>query len=138
MAYAQGTKVEVAQTRVDIERILERYGAASFSWHVEPMKAALQFTMNKRFVRFKLPLPEPGNAKQERLRREKWCALLLVVKAKLESVEAGIETFEESFLAHIIMPDSATVGEHALPAIADAYKSGKMPDNLLSLPAPKS
>lgn len=136
MAYAQGTKVDIMQTRQEIERTLERYGATSFSWHVEAKKASLQFGIDKRFVRFNLPLPEPGNAKQGRLRRERWRALLLVIKAKLESVHSGIETIDESFLAQMVMPDQTTYGAWALPEIALAYKEGKMPPRL-QLTGPK-
>ena len=127
MAYAQGTKVEVDQTRADIEKVLHRYGAASFAWFIEPRKARLQFEVHKRFIRFDLPLPESGNAKQERLRREKWRALLLCIKAKLESVASKIESFEEAFLAHVVMPDGETMATHATTAIASAYSTGKMP-----------
>jgi hypothetical protein len=52
--------------------------------------------------------------------------LLLCIKAKLESVEAKIETFEEAFLAHVVLPDGETVGEHALPAVAAIYKGGQL------------
>lgn len=55
------------------------------------------------------------------------------IKAKLESIESGIETFEDAFLAHIMMPDGATVGEHAKPMIARSYESGTMQP---LLPAP--
>lgn len=52
--------------------------------------------------------------------RQRWRALGLVVKAKLEAVECRISTLEEEFLAHIVMPDRRTIGEwfvkEALPA----------------------
>lgn len=133
MAYARGTKVSIVDTRMEIERTLERYGAESFSWHVEQRKAQLQFGIAKRFVRFKLPLPEPGSAKQERLRMEKWRSLLLVIKAKLESVHSGIETIDESFLAQIVTSDGTTVAETAVPALQEMYKTGKM-QNFLAGP----
>jgi hypothetical protein len=41
-------------------------------------------------------------------------------------VEAKIETFEEAFLAHVVLPDGKTVGEHALPAVAAIYKGGQL------------
>lgn len=37
-----------------------------------------------------------------------------------------IESFEEAFLAHIVLPDGATVGSHAIPAIAASYKGEKL------------
>jgi hypothetical protein len=61
---------------------------------------------------------------------QRWRALLLVIKAKLESVESNIETFEHAFLAQIVMPNDQTVSEILNPIIAFAYKSGKMPKQL--------
>ncbi|MBI2798928.1 MAG: hypothetical protein HYX63_01375 [Gammaproteobacteria bacterium] len=58
--------------------------------------------------------------------RQRWRALNLVIKAKLEAVESGISVFEEEFLAHIVMPNNQRVGQWMLPQIAAAYSSGKM------------
>lgn len=52
----------------------------------------------------------------------------------LNALADGIETFEDAFLAHIVMPDGSTVAEHTLPRIAAAYDSGKMQP---LLPAPR-
>lgn len=37
--------------------------------------------------------------------RRRWRALLLGIKAKLEYVQSGIATFDEEFLAHIVIDD---------------------------------
>lgn len=56
--------------------------------------------------------------------RRLWRALALAIKAKLEVVESGISTFEDEFLAHIVLPDNRTVGEHVSPMIEQAYETG--------------
>jgi hypothetical protein len=53
-------------------------------------------------------------------------ALLLAVKAKLVAVDDGIETFEEAFMAHVVMPDGRSVGDHIKPRIASAYREHQM------------
>jgi hypothetical protein len=53
-----------------------------------------------------------------------------VIKAKLEAVQAGIVTFEEEFLAHILLPSGETVGEWATPQLEDIYEAGGMPEVL--------
>jgi hypothetical protein len=58
----------------------------------------------------------------------------LVIKAKLEAVASGITTFEDEFLAHIVMPDGQTVATHIKPRIAQAYETGSM-QALLPAPA---
>ena len=59
--------------------------------------------------------------------RQRWRALALVIKAKLESVETGVATFEEEFMANIVLPSAQTMAEYALPQIAQAYETGTMP-----------
>ncbi|MEQ1924323.1 MAG: hypothetical protein ABL952_17630 [Pyrinomonadaceae bacterium] len=67
----------------------------------------------------------------EQATRQRWRALALVVKAKLEAVDAGISQFEEEFLANIVLPDGSTVGQFVMPEIAKVYLSGKMPKRLM-------
>ena len=131
--YAQHTKVPVDQTKAEIERTLARYGADRFAYFIERGKAIIIFEAHGRRLRFDLPVAEGDSEKDQKARRQKWRALLLCIKAKLEAVESKIESFEEAFLAHVVMPDGKTVSSHALPAIAAAYEGGQM---VPLLPAP--
>lgn len=147
MRFAQDTNVSPERSRAEIELLLRRYQATSFGYATDQGRAMVQFRLTNRVVRFEVPLPtdtdvaktESGRyrnernyeAFRERATRQRWRALLLVIKAKLEAVETGIATFEEEFLAHIVLPDGKTVGQHVLPAVAAAYDSNKMPKGLL-------
>ena len=86
-----------------------------------------RFTAARRKVRS----PEQSIVEWEKGCRQVWRALALVVKAKLEAVEAGIVTFEEEFLAQLVLPGGQTVAEQALPAIRKAFETGRMPAALL-------
>ena len=44
-----------------------------------------------------------------------------------EQSRAEIERIEEEFLAHIVLPNGETYGQFAIPQIADAYQSKRMP-----------
>jgi hypothetical protein len=79
-------------------------------------------TVDGRGTRLK---PEQRMKKLQSEEMRRWRALALAVKAKLEVVESGIATFEEEFMAHIVMPDGRTVGEHVAPRIEEAYTSGQ-------------
>ena len=131
------------KSKAEIERLLTRYGATSFASGWQNDQAVIQFHMSERRIKFVLPLPsktakeftyskrgprrEDEAYKQwEKATRQRWRALALVVKAKLEAVETHIASFEDEFMAHIVMPDGKTVAEHARPMIAEAYKSGKV------------
>lgn len=131
--FAATTRVPVERTKVEIEQALTRYGADQFISGWEHGRAMIGFRVRERMVRFELVLPsgeDLTSAKRERRDqevRQRWRALLLVIKAKLEAVESQIATFESEFLAHIVLPDNRTVGEWLIPQIQTVYASGKMP-----------
>lgn len=129
MPYAESTKVPVAQSRTEIERLLIRAGADGFAFGWDAGKSMLQFRIADRYVRFTIPMPDEvtSRAKYEQAERQRWRAMLLVVKGKLESVETGIETIEEAFLAHVVVPDGGTVKDWLGPQLEEAYRAGKMP-----------
>ncbi len=135
MAYAAKTKVPINQTKTEIEHTLSRYGADRFAYFTESNRAMIVFEAHGRRLRFDLPLSPGQSDKEKKDDRRRWRAMLLCIKAKLESVASEIESFEEAFLAHVVMPDGLTVGEHTLPTIASSYKEGKM-QPLLSGPKP--
>jgi len=134
MPYAEYTKVPVEKTKTDIEQILTRYGADRFAYFVETGKAIIVFEAHERRLRFDLPLQAGEKEKDQRRRREQWRALLLCIKAKLESVASSIETFEEAFLAHVVLPDGQTVHQHVSPRLDQIAKGGEMQ---ALLPGPK-
>lgn len=137
MAYAEKTKVPIGQTKGEIESLVLRHGGTTFGILSGEDMAQVVFEEHGRRLLFRLPLiPEAQSSdkQREQFRRARWRALLLAIKAKFESIEGGIETFEEAFLANIVLPDGKTVAEHARPAIASSYDSGEMRP---LLPAPK-
>ena len=149
--YAQNTDVSSDRSRSEIERTLARYGADQFMYGWQLGSAVVAFRMNGRQVKFHLPMPDrtdseftetpTGKARAEtaiekayeQAVKQRWRALALVIKAKLEAVETGITEFDEEFLAHIVLPDGKTVGQFMLPQVEIAYEKGRMP-NLLPAP----
>jgi len=130
MTYAKKTPVPADRTRGEIEQTLSRYGATGFAYGTEIGRAMIGFQTKERRIRFVLPLVPPQHATQDQAAqfvRSRWRALLLSIKAKLEAVESGIESFDEAFMSHIVMPNGQTMAEHSLPYIKEAYSTGKMP-----------
>lgn len=149
--YAEKTTVSSDQSRVEIERILKRYGATGFMYGWEANRAIVAFRAHHRMVRFDISMPDPENRQfthtpgRNRVRtkdqqvtayeqavRQRWRALALVIKAKLEAIESGITDFESEFLAHILLPDGTTVGRWAKPQLEAAYERNQMPPMLPS------
>ncbi len=127
--YAEGTRVPVAQTVGEVERTLVRYGAESFLYGAKHDRAVIMFTAKKRNLRFELPLPRSANQSDDAHAaesRRRWRAVLLIIKAKLEAVASGVKTFEEEFLAYIVLPNGRTVAEETLPLVESAYATGQV------------
>ena len=146
MAYAEKTSVSVARTKAEIEELVQQHGANQFVSGYKDNLAVIGFTMDGRQIRFLLPLPDkqareywytPGRGQRrtdeaahtawEQACRSRWRALYLIVKAKLEAVDAGISTGEREFLYDIVLPDGQTAGEWMAPQIETAYETGQMP-----------
>ncbi len=140
--YASKTSVTAEKSRNEIERTLVRFGADSFLYGWQGDTALIQFRANDKVVKFLLPLPDKGDPRftltpagrrqrdpeatlkaWEQETRSSWRALAVVIKAKLVAVDAGIVTFEEEFLAHIVLPSGETIGDWVIPQIDRAYES---------------
>jgi hypothetical protein len=140
VTYAADTKVPVSQSRTEIERTLLRYGATAFAYGQDQHGATIAFEAFARRIQFHLPLPrrdDPAIAltptsKQPRTKaqvdaalaqaeRARWRALLLIIKAKLEAIEAGVVSPDDEFLAHTMLPQGGTVGDWARPHVAALY-----------------
>jgi len=140
--YANQTNVSSDRSRSEIERTLKRYGADSFMYGTRGSTAAVQFEGKGRRILFRLELPDPDSREythsstgrvrrsNEQACRQRWRALALIIKAKLEAVEAGISSFELEFQPYRILPNGGTVGEWVLPQIALAYETEQMPPML--------
>ena len=153
MTYAKGTKTAISTTEQQIKAMLMKAGAGGVAMMEERTKAIVAFHLNDRAVQFRLPLPAREDFSRTRrgdgfrqnpestidnlwmqASRERWRQLHLCIKAKLESVEQNIETFDDAFLAHIQMPDGETVGDKMRDELP-AQLSGRPPRPLLGGPS---
>jgi hypothetical protein len=143
--YAENTSVSADKSRSEIEATLRRYGADQFAYMTSRTEARIGFIANGRQVQFRLAMPDPSDrefthtperknarspqqaeAAWEQATRQRWRALALVIKAKLEAVDTGITVFEDEFLAHIMLPNGRTVGETIGAQLDDVYAGSKM------------
>lgn len=147
--FGANTDVGIGRSREELERTLVRYGADGFGYGWDGPKAVVTFRLDGTMVRFMIEMPdinddefqltptgkersEPQAYKAwEQAQRQRWRALNLVVKAKLEAVDSEITTFHEEFMAHILLPSGQTLGEYTLPQLAEVQKSGKKMPKLL-------
>lgn len=154
--YAAETTVPVERSRAEIETTLIRYGADEFHSGWKEGAAMISFRLRSLFIRFVLPLPARSEerflfktdrygfkkrrterqvvSEWEQEIRQRWRALLLTIKAKLEAVECGISSVEQEFLAFIVMPNDRTLGDWLLDQALPAIRAGSMPRLLLEGP----
>jgi hypothetical protein len=145
--------VGVERSQEQIKSTLRRYGADGFGVMEQRDQAAVMFQFKRLTIRIAIELPLRDSAEftstgtgrrrrenaallaYEQSVRQRWRALLLAIKAKLEAVETGISTLETEFMPFVVMPDGRTIGQHLLPRLEAAASSGKLPQLALPLPA---
>lgn len=147
--FAKDTKVSVDKSKAEIEKLLGRHGATHFGYATVPgerltLVVQVVFQLQNRRIRLSLVLPSRDKFRRdprtlrdrpmskveqlwEQACRQLWRLLVLVVKAKLEAIAAGITTLEAEFLAGVVLPNNVTVGEWAAPQLEAIAQSGQMP-----------
>lgn len=148
MRYAKGTSVSADRSEAEIKRVLRRYDeSVKVAVYSDADQAGIMFQMRGRSIRIRLPMPSeddfartekgrprtPASRKAERDKavRQRWRALLLVTKAKLEAIESGISTFDDEWLAYFVLDGKRTVGEVLKPQLEAARESGVAPTLML-------
>lgn len=150
MAYAEKTTVPVGKTQEDLKRMIEKHGGDSFmagSLRATGEVGVIFDAFNRRFrillkmeSEEKLKVDGRGSIRSEesfkrakaQAERSAWRLIYLIVKARIECIEAGCETFEQAFLPYMLIPDTGKVlAEQVVPAIEQSY-SGTPVKNLLT------
>ena len=143
MSYAKNTTVSPERSQEEIKRTLRKYGADRFGIMEEKNKGHVMFEYNSLMIQMTVEFPdksefEKTDTGKTRLEsaietqfnqaiKQRWRALLLAIKAKLEAVESGISTIEQEFLAFVMMPDGRSLSDIIIPKIHEIAKTGKMP-----------
>jgi hypothetical protein len=141
--YVRGSAVSCSASQAEIELMLTGHGAYGFRCASEPGKAVVAFSSDERRYRLVLSLLGPGatppgprgaspgqgrslqgSKSVQEVARRRWRQLSSLIRAKFEAIDSGIVTFDEEFLAYMVMPDGGTVLEESAPRIAVAYEGG--------------
>jgi hypothetical protein len=146
MAYAEKTTIPLEQSIAQIVGMVKKAGAQQVGQaEGDDDRYHVWFKLADRMMRFSVPLvteykgpARSGNGRLinqrewiDQRNRQRGRALQLVIKAKLESVESGVETFEEAFLANIVMGGGITVYDGIKQRIALEYQEGRVTGPML-------
>jgi hypothetical protein len=133
--YALETSVAPEKSQREIHQLLEKYKVTDFELLIGKQRVGVAFQMRQRTIRFVMPMPTPDEMTKQQFEqqgRSAWRALRLVIQGKLESVDRGVESFDEAFMGQIVIPGNETVAEWLSPQLETIFKSGKMPPMLAS------
>lgn len=121
--YAEDTKVPVTRSQAELkDLVMARFEADTFVTYEDRTQAVVAFQTRGR--RYKIAVPITDKPQQQ---RAAWRQLILVVKAMITAVDAGVMTMESALLAWIMLPDGSTMGEWAETAVPQAYARNEMP-----------
>ena len=143
--YANKTSVPEEKSRMDLERLLVRYGADQLIYGWKDGEAVVQFMFDSIPVKIRVPLPSKDDPEftttatgrekgdnaalkaWEQSKRTVWRAMLLIIQAKFEAILMGAATFESEFLAYMMLPGGSTIGERVIPQLSMALAQGSLP-----------
>ncbi len=121
--YAERTEVAVGKSKRQIEELLVARKVQQYHTGWDEERDIIEFGWKDKQIRFVLKRPDArrlSSSMLEQADRQRWRALYLVVRAKIEAVEAGLAIFEEEFLAFIVVPGSnQTIGEILVPRLKE-------------------
>jgi hypothetical protein len=125
MAYAEKTDVPAARSQQQLVDLLKKHKAEQVAIGWSEAHGQAGFQLGGRVYKVTVPMAKPGRGVNvPQVERARWRTLLLVVKAKLEAVDAGITTIEQEFLSNTVLPDGSTVFEQTQQTIERAYVEG--------------
>lgn len=142
--YAENTQVSESKSKVELDELLRKWKATNVAVGGSDFEAICYFAINGWHVKFRMPMPTDAEAARhakrrynwrapeqaqkdqwvEQERRRRWRALVLTIKAKLVGVENAVESFEQAFLAHLVIEGGETVGNRVVPMLAEAKANG--------------
>lgn len=125
MSAYQDTSVPVDKSQAAIRSMLRKYGADHFAFSESADLAEVAFRSGVLAVRMRVPIrPMTAEAARAVARQRKrkqdtaesdrwesetrrvWRVLYWLLKSRMEAIDAGVETFEQAFLAHLLDPRS--------------------------------
>lgn len=124
MTYARGGIVPVERTLSEIGRLVKAAGGSDMTVISSDEQIGCEFILEGLRIRLTCDLidkhqtmldrlaramsPTQAGQAHQRMIRERWRAVMLVIKAKLISVNLKIESVQEAFMAQVVTADRQT------------------------------
>lgn len=135
MAYKK-TKVSVPNTQSDIRKLLQKHKAKGIQfeeeWEKKTICVRFLYEIKQKLFVIRIRAKISSLGEHGQMERAVWRAVFWAIKSRMESIDFGIETFEEAFMAHIILEGDVTLADKIIPLLMIGQTQG-----ILSLPAPE-
>jgi hypothetical protein len=126
--HAAETKVPVAQSRTEIDRMLRAWECDGVRWtdDYKGGRVVLEFVWEREglafMARFVIRMPIEGKPDQEWRRLHR--VLRIYLLGQFNAIEAGLVTVDEVFLPFIVGPNDRTVSQQLVPRIHELIGKG--------------
>lgn len=127
--FAFKTTVEAHASKAELEKVLTKGGAKRIliGGDSEARTGFVLFELNGRSYRMNLPKRSDVRREAAQVDRERWRALVLIVKGQVEMILGEVVPAEEILLPWLVLPGGDTVAEDLEPKITELYRTGNMP-----------
>ena len=124
--YAKNTTVSVSKSKVQVQDVLMNYGIDEFFFGTSPRGDGIGFKYKDKIYKHNVPMPNYEDYRTdnqyEQAVRQRWRIFYMSLKMKLEEIQSGGVSFEDQFLAMMVLPNGTTVSDFM-----------KLPENLAKL-----
>lgn len=149
--YAKKTSVPVERSHAELKKVLAAYGGDEIVIVDSQRrgKSMVQFLYHELPIRLVVDMPArsekrfhekadgsrysetQGTNSWKQACRQQWRILVLLIKAKLEAIDAKVLKAEEAFLPWLLLPNGKTVIEEVTPRLDKLLDSGELPKLLM-------
>jgi len=132
----QKTTVETSKTQEKIEKMLEELGIGSIRFTKDRGNYTVEFLVNlhegehPRKVKINIPMEDTEKSGEERNKEQIYRVLFHNLKNRFVSVVNGLKTFDEEFLADLVIIHEGkekTIGEILAPQYKKLIKDSLVP-----------
>lgn len=115
------TTVNTSNTQNQVEDLLHAHEVEAIRWTILLGSTMLEFKHPQGSFRIVANHEMGDHPKKEQRRRQVMRALHWHVKAKLDAIDFGLETFTTAFLPYLLLEDGRTMGDRVVEARAAGH-----------------